>query len=48
LGTQNIEQTKHLNWEDLQLILGGGVRYPTPQHEQLRALAEDPEVMDAI
>ena len=48
LGAQNIEQTKYLNWEDLQLILGGVVRFPTPQREQLKALADDPEIIDAL
>ena len=46
LGAHNIEQTKFLNWEDLELILGGVVRYPTPQRDQLKALAEDPGVID--
>ena len=48
LGAHNIEQTKFLNWEDLELILGGVVRYPTPQREQLKALAEDPGVIDGL
>lgn len=48
LGAQNIEQTKYLNWEDMQLILGGVVRFPTPQREQLKALADDPELIDAL
>jgi len=42
LGAQNIEQTKYLNWEDLELILGQVVRFPTPQRDQLKALAADP------
>lgn len=48
LGAQNIEQTKFLNWEDLELILGAVVRFPTPQREQLKALADDPELIDAL
>lgn len=41
LGAQNIEQTKYLNWEDLQLALGL-VRYPTAQRDRLKELAADP------
>lgn len=48
LGAQNIEQTKFLNWEDLELILGGVVRFPTPQREQLKLLAADPGVIDGL
>ena len=48
LGAQNIEQTKYLNWEDLELILGGVVRFPTPQRDQLKALAADPELLDKL
>jgi hypothetical protein len=48
LGAQNIEQTKYLNWEDLELILGGVVRFPTPQREQLKALAADPGWLDQL
>ena len=48
LGAHNIEQTKFLNWEDLELILGGVVRYPTPQRDQLKVLAEDAGVMDGL
>jgi len=48
LGAQNIEQTKYLNWEDLELILGGVVRFPTPQREQLKALAADPGLLDTL
>jgi hypothetical protein len=48
LGAQNIEQTKYLNWEDLELILGEVVRFPTPQREQLKALAADPELLDKL
>lgn len=48
LGAQNIEQTKFLNWEDLELILGGVVRFPTPQRQQLKELAEDAGVMDGL
>jgi hypothetical protein len=48
LGAQNIEQTKYLNWEDLELILGGVVRFPTPQRDQLKALAADPGLLDDL
>ena len=48
LDAQNIEQTKFLNWEDLELILGPGVRYPTHQRDQLRELSEDPELIQAL
>jgi len=48
LDAQNIEQTKFLNWEDLELILGPGVRYPTPQRNQLRVLSADPELIQAL
>lgn len=48
LGAHNIEQTKFLNWEDLELILGGVVRFPTPQREQLKGLAADPQVLDEL
>jgi hypothetical protein len=48
LGAQNIEQTKFLNGEDLELILGGVVRFPTPQREQLKALAAEPGLIDEL
>lgn len=48
LGAQNIEQTKYLNWEDLELILGQVVRFPTPQRDQLQALAADPGLLDKL
>ena len=48
LGAQNIEQTKFLNWEDLELILGGVVRFPTPQRDQLKLLAADPGLIDEL
>lgn len=48
LGAQNIEQTKFLNGEDLALILGGIVRFPTPQRSQLKLLAADPGVIDGL
>jgi len=48
LGAQNIEQTKYLNWEDLELILGPVVRFPTPQRDQLKALAADPGLIDEL
>lgn len=48
LGAHNLEQTKFLNWEDLQLILGGVVRFPSPQRQQLKLLAADPAVIDGL
>jgi len=48
LGAANIEQTKFLHWEDLELILGPGVRYPTRQREKLQALAADPQLIQAL
>ena len=48
LGAQNIEQTKYLNWEDLELILGEVVRFPTPQRDQLKALAADSGWLDKL
>ena len=48
LGAQNIEQTKYLNWEDLELILGQVVRFPTPQRDQLKELAADPGLIDEL
>jgi len=41
LGAVNIEQTKFLNWEDLQLMLGSIVRFPHPQRQQLERLANE-------
>ena len=48
LGAAHIEQTKFLHWEDLELILGPGVRYPTHQREKLQVLAADPELIQAL
>jgi hypothetical protein len=48
LGAQNIEQTKFLNWEDLELILGGVVRFPTPQRQELKLLAADTGLIDGL
>lgn len=48
LGAQNIEQTKFLGWEDLELILGGVVRFPTAQRSQLKELAEDAGLVDHL
>ncbi len=39
LGAANVEQTKYLNWDDLSLLLGSVVRFPTPQREELQRLA---------
>ena len=41
LGALNIEQTKFLNCEVLEMILGSVVRYPTPQRDLLKTLATD-------
>jgi len=41
LGALNIEQTKFLNWEDLQLMLGRIVRFTHPQRQQLERLATE-------
>ncbi len=41
LGAVNIEQTKFLNWQDLELILGTVVRFPAPQRELLKLTATD-------
>ena len=48
LGAQNIEQTKFLNWGDLELILGGVVRFPTPQRNQLKLLCAQAAVIDGL
>ena len=48
LGAAHLEQAKFLHWEDLELILGPGVRYPTQQREKLQALAADPELIQAL
>ena len=48
LGARNLEQTKFLNWEDLELILGPRVRYPTQQREKLRELSGDPQLIDSL
>jgi hypothetical protein len=48
LGAQNIEQTKFLNWQDLELILGGVVRFPTPQRQELKLLAADAGLIDGL
>ena len=48
LGALNIEQTKFLNWEDLEGILGSVVRFPSPQRERLKALATDATVEELL
>lgn len=48
LEAQNIERTKFLNWEDLELILGPGVRYPTQQRDQLKELSADSQLINAL
>ena len=48
LGAPNIEQTKFLNWEDLELILGPRVRYPTEQREKLHELSCDPQLLQSL
>jgi len=47
LGAVNVEQTKYLNWQDLENLLGQTVRFPTPQREQLTRLA-NPATIDAV
>ncbi len=47
LGAINLEQTKYLNWDDLSLLLGSVVRFPTPQREQLQGLST-PTTVDAV
>lgn len=41
LGAVNLEQTKFLNWQDLEILLGAVVRFPAPQREQLKQLATE-------
>ena len=48
LGAPNIEQTKFLNWDDLQLILGPAVRFPTLQRDKLKLLGADTELLDEL
>ncbi len=47
LGAANVEQTKYLNWDDLSLLLGSAVRFPTPQREELQRLAT-PATVEAV
>ena len=47
LGAQNIEQTKFLNWEDLELILGQVSHLPLAQRSQLKALSTEP-ILEAL
>ena len=44
LGAMNIEQTKFLNWQDLELLLGTVVRFPAPQRDLLKSVATDATV----
>lgn len=44
LGAVNLEQTKFLNWQDLEMLLGTVVRFPAPQREVLKAAATDATV----
>jgi hypothetical protein len=39
LGAANVEQTKYLNWDELSLLLGQVVRFPTPQRQALTQVA---------
>lgn len=39
LGAVNVEQTKFLNWEELSLLLGQVVRFPTPQRQAMEQVA---------
>lgn len=47
LGAMNLEQTKYLNLDDLSLLLGEVVRFPTPQRVELKRLCTLPTV-DAV
>jgi hypothetical protein len=47
LGAANVEQTKYLNWDDLGLLLGSVVRFPTTQREGLQRLAT-PATVEAV
>jgi hypothetical protein len=47
LGALNIEQTKFLNWQDLELLLGTVVRFPAPQRDLLKSVATD-ETVEAL
>ena len=42
-----MEQTKYLNWDDLSLLLGSVVRFPTTQREELQRLAT-PATVEAL
>ena len=44
LGAMNIEQTKFLNWQDLELLLGTVVRFPAPQRDLLKSVATEATV----
>jgi hypothetical protein len=44
LGAMNIEQTKFLNWQDLELLLGTVVRFAAPQRDLLKSVATDATV----
>ena len=47
LGALNVEQTKYLNWDDLRILLGHGLRHTGPQREELTRLATAPTI-DAL
>jgi hypothetical protein len=44
LGALNIEPTKFLNWQDLELLLGTVVRFPAPQRDLLKSVAAEATV----
>jgi hypothetical protein len=44
LGAMNIEQTKFLNWQDLELLLGTVVRFPAPQRDLLKSVSTEATV----
>ena len=48
LGAVNVEQTKYLNWDNLRILLGHGLRHTGPQREQLTRLASAPGSIDAL
>ena len=44
LGAMNIEQTKFLNGQDLELLLGTVVRFPAPQRDLLKSVSTEATV----
>ena len=48
LGAVNIEQTKWLDWKDLQKLLGSVIRQPHQQRCEIKALAGDGQTLAAL